>query len=521
MRPLRLLALSLLAAAPGWKGEVLSDDPAIRAPALARLHEKGRSGLYALQDLVEKSADDAEHARALRALGELGDPAAEWELLLQLRQPSPHVLAAVVGAAARLRLPNLAHQIAEKVGNPDAELCAALGEAAKIFPAVAEKARAALSSKQPDEQLAGARILVAAGLPLNADIAKQLIGSANPDLRFAAAVALQSGDPDAAIDALAALAGSPHEAEAVALLGKLSTPHALERLQALAADPAHAQVAIAALAGSPGGMRLLLTKRAAADLPTAQATAIDAALNAQPHAPEWLLKLLGDPDDTVARAAAVRLCARPAGLAALARCVETQSSAAPRCAAGLAGSANATVEVARALQSPEPAVRLLMLGAIRAAAQSPTLDELTPLAVDPSDDVRVALPAAVGRLDAAGLPLLQAMVKDVSPAVRQAAATELVRLLPEDKLRAFAAAGLKDSAVRSAVLSAVSRLATADALRLLIADLGAPDAKERRQVMSMLAHYNTPEATQALMDSAAKDADPLLREYALTLLGNQ
>jgi hypothetical protein len=39
--------------------------------------------------------------------------------------------------------------------------------------------------------------------------------------------------------------------------------------------------------------------------------------------------------------------------------------------------------------------------------------------------------------------------------------------------------------------------------------------------MTLLAGYHVSEATNALMDSASKDSDPTLREYALTLLGNQ
>ena len=52
-------------------------------------------------------------------------------------------------------------------------------------------------------------------------------------------------------------------------------------------------------------------------------------------------------------------------------------------------------------------------------------------------------------------------------------------------------------------------------------DLSAPDARERREDLTQLAHYRDPEAVNALMESAAKDADPELREYALTLLANQ
>src|SRR5581483_10023876 len=88
--------LIVLAGAPSWRDEILSDDSQVRTPALAHLHARGRAGLYQVQSLVESSADPAVRARALRALGELGDADAEWELRLQLKQASPQVAAAAV-----------------------------------------------------------------------------------------------------------------------------------------------------------------------------------------------------------------------------------------------------------------------------------------------------------------------------------------------------------------------------------------------------------------------------------------
>ncbi len=515
------LLLTLLAGVPAWRAEILSDDPQVRSTALAKLRARGRTGLYLVQDVVEKAADSKERALAIRALGELGDPVAEWELRLQLKQPSPHVRSAVVEAATRLHLQGLTRTLAEQVGDPDPELCSSLGAAAKLFPPIAAHARTALGSEKGDEQLAGLRVLGAAGLPLEDDVARKLVGSTRPEVRLAAAVALAARDPDASVDVLAGLIPGPEETHAIEALGKLATPHAFQRLQALVGQPTRAQAALTAIASSAAGERVLLWRRSAAGLPKGDAAAIDAALDGQPHTPEWLVKLLSDPDETLAQAAAARLAAHPDGVTALSHCLEALSPEAKRCAAGLAGSPLAAAEVKHALRSSEAHVRLLMVGALATAAATPSLEVLAPLANDSSEDVRATLAAALGRLEAGGIPLLSSLARDGDPGVRKAAATELVRLLPADQLHAFATEALTDPPVRSAVLSAAARLSTADAVHLLIADLSAPEAPERRQAMTLLARYHAPEATNALMDSAAKDTDPVLREYALTLLGNQ
>jgi HEAT repeat protein len=516
------LLLTLLAATPpAWRTEILSDDAQVRHPAIAKLRARGRTGLYLVQDVVEKAPNTADRAKAIRALGELGDPTAEWELRLQLKSGSLKVLSAVVEAAAKLRLQGLSRPLSELVGNPDPELCAALGGAAKSFPAIAEHAKTALESEKGDEQLAGLRVAAAAGLPLEEAVARKLTASSRPEIRLAAAQALAARDPDAAADVLSGLILGPQEAVAVETLGKLATPHALGLLQLLIDQPAHAGGALTAIAGSAAGERVLLVRRANASLPPAQGAAIDAALEAQPHTPEWLVTLLGDPDEPIAAAAAARLGAHPAGVAALLHCVESPTPIANRCATGLAGSDQASAEIARALQSRESPVRVLMVDGLANATRLPTLAVLAPLANDPAEDVRAALPAAVGRLDAPAIPLLSALAQDGQASVRKAAATQLVRLLPADQLHTFAAQAINDPAVRSAVLSETTRLTTEDALHLLIADLGTPDAHERRQAMTLLAGYHVSEATNALMDSASKDSDPTLREYALTLLGNQ
>jgi HEAT repeat protein len=156
---LPILAVLLAAPAtptPSWKADALSDDASVRAPVVARMRAKGRPGLYAIQDL--------DRARAIRALAELGDPAAEWALFLELRRPEPPVAAAAIRAVTALRLETLGKPVAARVGDPDPDLCAALGQAAAMVPAVAAAARQALANAAPEAQLSGLEVLVAAGL---------------------------------------------------------------------------------------------------------------------------------------------------------------------------------------------------------------------------------------------------------------------------------------------------------------------------------------------------------------------
>ena len=446
---------------------------------------------------------------------------AEWELRLQLKQPSPHVRAAVVRAVTQLHLQSFSRAVAEQVGDPDAEVCQALGAAVKLLPSVAEHARTALESEKGDEQLAGLRVLGAAGLPLESDVAHKLTSSARPEVRLAAAVALAPTDSDTAATVLTSLIDGPVDEAAIVALGKLATPRALETLKELVPQPLHSQQALAALAGSPAGDRLLLQWRLASSLPKTEGAAIDAALEADPGVPAVLVKLLGDPDEALARAAAARLGSRPAGIAALSHCLETLTAEAPRCATGLASSALAADQVRHALQSSDAHVRIQMLEGLTAVDQPPALALLSPVAGDPAEDVRAALAPALGRLGDGGIPLLTKLSRDLQDSVRKAAAKELVRLLPADRLHAFVAEAMSDPPLRSAVLTSTARLSNEDAIHLLVADLAAPDAPERRQAMKLLARYHATEATNALMDSAAKDSDPVLREYALTLLGNQ
>ena len=65
---------------------------------------------------------------------------------------------------------------------------------------------------------------------------------------------------------------------------------------------------------------------------------------------------------------------------------------------------------------------------------------------------------------------------------------------------------------------AAARLSSDDAIRLLRSDLSEADERERRRDLALLARYREPDAVNALMDSATKDPDPGLREYAVELL---
>jgi HEAT repeat protein len=222
---LLVLTLVRLASAPAWRADVLSDNPDVRAAALSHLHAKGRAGLYAIQNLVEGSAEDADRVRAVRALGELGDSEAEWELRLQLKQASPHVVAAAVHAMQKLKLPGVAHALAERVGDSDSELCDALGEAAHLYPAIAESARAALDGDE-SHQLSGLRILSAAGLTIPPAVASALAASPLAEVRLAAAENMGAANPEAALKTIADLLSGPMSDEAVDALGKLASPKA-------------------------------------------------------------------------------------------------------------------------------------------------------------------------------------------------------------------------------------------------------------------------------------------------------
>ena len=68
----------------------------------------------------------------------------------------------------------------------------------------------------------------------------------------------------------------------------------------------------------------------------------------------------------------------------------------------------------------------------------------------------------------------------------------------------------------------VSQLGRVDdwvAIKFLLTSLHDPSARERRQAIGLLAKYREPQAVNALMDSAASDADPENRDYAVQVLG--
>jgi len=525
MASLPLLSLLvLLAAAPAWHQEVLSDQAEVRASALSHLHARGRSGLYAMQGLVEASDDPSTRARAVRALGELGDPEAEWELRLQLKQSSPHVIAAVVRAAQRLNLPGLARAVADKVGDPDPELCEALAVAAPLYPAIAQNAREALEGNGP-RQLAGLRVLRAAGLPVPEPLARRLSASPLAEVRLAAAESLAAADSEAAVQTIAALLSGPVADRAIEALGTIGTPPALSLLEGLLGRADLAAPVLAALARSAAGERILIKRRSALSPGTSDVAAIDAAIAAQPRTPELLLELLGDPEAQVADAAAATLGRSPTGRAALESCLERLSAQASgqasHCAAGLAASPEASAEIARALESLEPAVRASMVTGLGANDRHAAIEMLGRMATDPSPEVRVALATAAGRLGDRGVDLLMTLVRDSQPVVRSAAAVQLIAVIPADRLRVLASEAVADPAVRAPMFKALDRLPIHDSLRILRASLQDPDGSERRQALLALAQFHVPEAINVLMDSAARETDPALRELAYSMLANQ
>ncbi len=492
----------------------------MRATALSHLHAKGRAGLYSIQNLVETSADSDERVRAVRALGELGDPEAEWELRIQLKQASPHVVAAAVHAMQLLRLQGVAHAVAERVGDPDSELCEALGEAARFYPAVAESAREALDGDE-SRQLAGLRVLNAAGLPLPAGVASRLTTSPLAEVRLAAAESLGPTDPEAAEKTMAELLSGPLSDEAVGALGRLGTPKALALLESLLERAQPAPTLLAALAKSAPGDRILIKRRVSLQADAKLAVAIDAAIEVQPHTPALLSELLSDADDSVANSAAGHLGQHPSGVAALQTCLDRLAPQAPHCAIGLAGSPAASAEVRRALENLDPAIRALMLAGLGETSQLPFLALLSQMTADPSPEVRVALAASAGRAGARGIEILSTLVHDSQAAVRTAAAHELVSVLPVDGLKKLASEAVGDPAIRGAMFSALGRLPLKDGIRLIRASLQDPDAPERKQAVLALAQIRDPEAVNMLMDTAASETDPALRELAYSMLANQ
>jgi HEAT repeat protein len=510
----------LLAAAPTWRAEVLSDAPEVRSVAIAHLHAKGRAGLYAIQNLVETSTDDADRVRAVRALGELRDPEAEWELRIQLKQPSPHVVAAAVHAVQLLKLPGVAHAVAEKVGDPDAELCEALGEAARLYPAIAENAQVALDGDE-SRQLAGLRVLNAAGLTIPSIVASRLATSPLAEVRLAAAESLRASDPDAAMKIVVDLLPGPLADEAVDALGRIATPKAMLLLKDLLEQQQPTTHVLTALARSAAGERILIKRRAALQAEVALAVAIDAAIEAQPRTPDLLHELLSDSDDVVANTAALHLGQHPAGVAALQTCLEHLAPEASHCAVGLAGSPGASAEVERALQSLDPGVRALMVAALGETSNKPFLAVLVQMTTDPSPDVRVALATCAGRLGPRGSEILMTLVHDGQPNVRTAAARELVADLPVEGLKLLASEAVGDPALRVPLFAVLGRLPIKDALHLVRASLQDPSVPERRQAMLAMAQFRDVEAVNVLMDSAAKETDPGLRELAYSMLANQ
>ncbi len=523
-----MLALSLCAAllaaapAPSWKEAALSNDDRARSELLARLRAKGLPGLYAVQDLVAGAPDDATRARAIRALGELDNPAAEWALRAELRRPSPAVAAAAVRAAAKLGLRALERPVAARVGDPDPDLCAALVEAGPLFPAVLEAARAAIEDPgSPARRLAGLRIARGAGLPLPAGDARRLAADPSPEIRLLASEALEASDAgaaEAALEPLAALPG-PLGDSALAEIARLGRPEGLARLEALAKgpDPALASRAAAALGGSLPGLPRLLALRGRS--PTLGA-AVDAALATHPPASAELAALLCGQDDRAAEEAAALLAARPDGVEPLDRCLQTASPAASRCALALADSPLGATRFAQALDSVDAKVRAIAAWALASTKRRPTVSALGSLAVDPAPAVRVAAALGLGRLGADGVPLLRSLLGDRDGEVRAAAAEPLTEILPPAELATLCARSASDDAVRPHLFGALPKLPHAAALLLLLAELQRGSAVERRRAIDLLAHDDDPKAYDALMQVASRDPDPATRQKAAEILGN-
>ncbi len=512
-----LALLSLTLAAPSWKAELLSDDAAVRAPALARLRAKGRPGLYALQDLVARAAEPNERAKAVRALGALGNPDAEWALRGELKQP-PVVAAAAVRAVVALRLTRLRNLVVARVGEADPDLAAALGESAALFPAVTDAARALLSDARPVAQLAGLRILSAAGeIPSEAD-ARRLAASPLPEAALLAAELLAPSDPQAAEAVYAQLAVGPEPlaARAARDLVKLGTPGSLAALEALARTPGSAERAVAALAASPQGLTHLLVLRAAD--PSLQAI-VDRSLAGHPPAVADLRVVVSAADDRASRMAVALLAGREDGVAALDACLRAQGPDARRCATGLTGPLAAKV-LERALDSVDEQVRALAAWARASADEKPCLDALGPLAVDPSPSVRAAAALGLGRLGPAGVPLLRVLVHDRVDRVRSAAAGQLAEILPGGELAELVRRTVDDDAIRPELLPALARLPSDAAVTLLIEDLRRGNVAERRQAVAQLARFNDPRAYDALMEIASRDPDADARRMAARILGN-
>ncbi|HUB10263.1 MAG TPA: hypothetical protein VMB50_24880, partial [Myxococcales bacterium] len=295
-----LLALSL--AASSWQANVLSDDPAVRASELAHFRAKGRAGLYALQDLVNRAADPAERARAIRALGELGNPDAEWALYLELKQSTPGVAAAAIRAVTALRLVKLQSAVAAHVGDPNENLTAALGESAELFPKVIEAARSRLVEPRPEAQLAALRIFAAAHAAVPESDARRLLASPRPEISLLAAEALAATDAAAAeaVEAKLAAGPDPLGSRAAFDLAKLGTPEASEALEALARTPACPERAVTALASTAGALPVLISLRANE---SSLRPLIDRTLSRHPPAVAVLLAVAGGSDDGMAAAA--------------------------------------------------------------------------------------------------------------------------------------------------------------------------------------------------------------------------
>ncbi|MHB8419976.1 MAG: HEAT repeat domain-containing protein [Myxococcales bacterium] len=513
-----LAVLALALASPSWQAQVLSDDAAVRAPALAHLSAKGRPGLYAIQDLVARAPGAADRARAIRALGELGDADAEWALRAELRQTDPTVAAAAVRAAARLRLARLHGPVAARVGDPDPTVCDALGFAAGTFPEIVDAARAALAGTEPTAALAGLRILAAAGTAIPAADAQRLLGSPLPEASLLAAEVLAPTDAAAAEAVEAKLAAGPEPlgGRAALDLARLGSPDALAALEALARGSGTAERAVGALAATPRGLVSLLALRGRE---SELGPLIDRVFASRPPAIADLLAVVHAADDRTARAAVALLSGRPEGVAALDACLRQLGSDAERCALGLTAPSAAPV-LKRALDSVDDRVRALAAWACASSDGKPMLEALAPLAVDPSASVRAAAALGLGRLGAEGTALLRTLVHDPSDRVRSAAAGQLAEILPDAELAELVRGTLDDAAVRPQLLPALARLPAGAAVTLLIESLRRGTPAERRQAVTQLARFNDPRAYEALMQVASRDPDTDARRLATQILGN-
>ncbi|GAA0567255.1 hypothetical protein GCM10010172_59050 [Paractinoplanes ferrugineus] len=514
----------------------LSDrDAEVRAAAAEALGELGESSATELLIAAMTDPENWVRYRVARALGKIGDTAAVGPLLAALGlRPEGELRWYLIDALAELG-----------DGRPVPELMAAveaMGDSA-FWPLFAlgtlgdRRARDVVRRHLAGERPAPWAVRVLGELtgadPADRAAIEAAAGSANPDLREKAADALQATGDDAALDRLLALATDPAEevrAQTARVLDVFETGRTADALVALAADDS-GKVRARAVAAL-GHLRLDSGFDAIAGAvtdpdPQVRRAAV-AALGhlADDRARDLLLAAARDETAAMRAEAATALDearGRPVRPALLRLAADRDPDVRSRAleSLGAFGGAGVRPMLTEALRSPDAAVRVRAATGLGLLLDDAAVDDLARLLDDPQPAVRQAAAESLGDLDSArAAEVLIPHAADPAPGVRREIAIALDHggaEVARPTLRTL----LNDShpQVRAAAAEAMVVLGPAERLELLRPLLAHPHPDVRRSTVWALDDELAVGDLLPLLDDPHKDVQTAA-VWTLGLIGD-